>query len=293
MTPSFRWHPSFRRHSSVKARGESNAASSSSPVRTGTPSPGRFWSLRRAHSEHASLRAVYVRALPLAALCGIDAAAGRSTGGDCCLGGTMGRHTTLGLAVLAAVLFGARVGNAVCCVCQGVAIINGCGFFDTNCDTGCATICGEFGGSVLACCPTATDCSGGVAADDACGAEDVCTQKAFGPNGFCAGTCVNGTPTPTFTPTSTPTATPTNTPVPQGGACSTSAMCSTGFCVDNVCCDTACTDPSKRCDLTNRVGTCASTTAPAPALTPWGLLGASLALAGFGALTLRRRLRSH
>ena len=28
---------------------------------------------------------------------------------------------------------------------------------------------------------------------------------------------------------------------------------------------------------------------PAPALTPWGLLGAALALAGFGALTLRRR----
>jgi hypothetical protein len=32
--------------------------------------------------------------------------------------------------------------------------------------------------------------------------------------------------------------------------------------------------------------------APAPTLTPWGLLGASLALAGFGALTLRRRMRS-
>ena len=30
---------------------------------------------------------------------------------------------------------------------------------------------------------------------------------------------------------------------------------------------------------------------PAPALTPWGLLGVSLALAGFGALTLRRRMR--
>jgi hypothetical protein len=47
-----------------------------------------------------------------------------------------------------------------------------------------------------------------------------------------------------------------------------------------------------RCNLTNRVGTCASTTAAAPAVTPWGLLGVSLALAGFGALTLRRRMRS-
>jgi hypothetical protein len=48
-----------------------------------------------------------------------------------------------------------------------------------------------------------------------------------------------------------------------------------------------------RCNLTNRVGTCASTTAAAPTLTPWGLLGAALALAGFGALTLRRRMRDH
>jgi hypothetical protein len=47
-----------------------------------------------------------------------------------------------------------------------------------------------------------------------------------------------------------------------------------------------------RCDLTNRVGICASNTAAAPALTPWGLLGAALALAGFGALTLRYRMRS-
>jgi hypothetical protein len=100
------------------------------------------------------------------------------------------------------------------------------------------------------------------------------------------------TNTPTNTPTATVTQTPTATPVPQGGACATPSQCGTRFCVDSVCCDTACTDPSMRCDLTNRVGICASTTAAAPALTPWGLLGASLALAGFGALTLQRRLRS-
>ena len=102
------------------------------------------------------------------------------------------------------------------------------------------------------------------------------------------------TNTPTATPTNTPTvtSTPTNTPVPQGGACVTPSQCGTGFCVDNVCCGSACTDPSMRCDLTNRVGICASTTAAAPALTPWGLFGAALALAGFGALTLGSRMRS-
>ncbi len=208
------------------------------------------------------------------------------------------------------VLFGVRMANAVCCVCQGVSEINGCGSFDTDCsESGCARICAGFNGSVLACCPSTTGCSGGVAADDACGSfEDVCTQKAFGPNGFCAGTCVNGTPTatatdtptftptntPTSTPTNTPTATPTNTPVPIGGACSTPAQCATpGFCVENVCCNAPCTGPLQRCNLPDELGSCVSAAAPAPTLTPWGLLILALLLAGGGAFALRYRMRGH
>src|SRR5215831_16115353 len=75
------------------------------------------------------------------------------------------------------------------------------------------------------------------------------------------------TNTPTSTATSTVTNTPTATPVPQGGACATPSQCGTGFCVNGVCCNTACTDPLMRCNLTNRVGICASTTAAAPAVT--------------------------
>ena len=87
------------------------------------------------------------------------------------------------------------------------------------------------------------------------------------------------------------TSTPTNTPVPQGGACATPAQCSTGFCVDSVCCDTACTDPLKRCNLAGQVGTCASTAAAAPTLTPWGLVAGLVLLAGTAAWAIRRRAR--
>ena len=98
--------------------------------------------------------------------------------------------------------------------------------------------------------------------------------------------------TPTHTPTNTPTATPTNTPVPIGGACSTPAQCATpGFCVDNVCCNAPCTGPLQRCNLPDELGSCVSAAAPAPALTPWGLLATALLLVSAGVFTLRRRMR--
>ena len=100
------------------------------------------------------------------------------------------------------------------------------------------------------------------------------------------------TSTATATPTSTATATPTNTPVPQGGSCATPSQCGTGFCANGVCCDTTCTGPLERCNLPGQVGTCASAAAPSPALTPWGLIAASLVLASIAGLALRRRMRS-
>ena len=83
-----------------------------------------------------------------------------------------------------------------------------------------------------------------------------------------------GTATPTNTPpaafTDTPTATPTNTPVPNGGACSSSGQCGSGLCVDAIC---------------------VVASAPAPALTPWGLMAAAVLLASVGGLALRRSMR--
>jgi hypothetical protein len=64
------------------------------------------------------------------------------------------------------------------------------------------------------------------------------------------------------------------------------------FCADDVCCDTACDQPLQQCNLPGQVGTCASDAAAAPTLTPWGLLGASLVLAGIAGLALRRRMWS-
>jgi hypothetical protein len=63
--------------------------------------------------------------------------------------------------------------------------------------------------------------------------------------------------------------------------------------VQAVCCNSACTDPLMRCNLAGQVGTCASTAASAPTLTPWGLLGASVLLAGIAGVALRRRMRVH
>ena len=102
-----------------------------------------------------------------------------------------------------------------------------------------------------------------------------------------------GTPThtPTTTPTTTPTATPTNTPIPNGGSCTNGPACASGNCADDVCCNTPCTGPLEQCNLPGQVGTCASTAAGAPAMTPWGLFAAAGMLAGIAGLTLRRQLR--
>jgi hypothetical protein len=137
------------------------------------------------------------------------------------------------------------------------------------------------------CCPTARACG-----DTCCPQGEVCSANVcvLAPTGTPTDTPTN---TPTSTPTSTPTATPTNTPVPQGGACATPAQCSTGFCVDSVCCDTACTEPLMRCNLAGQAGTCASTAAAAPTLTPWGLIVAAVMLVSVAAFALRHRIRSH
>ena len=98
------------------------------------------------------------------------------------------------------------------------------------------------------------------------------------------------TSTPTATPTNTPTATPTNTPVPIGGMCSTPAQCAApGFCVENVCCNAPCTGPLQRCNLPDELGSCVSAAAPAPALTPWGLIATALLLVSAGVWTIWRR----
>jgi hypothetical protein len=96
----------------------------------------------------------------------------------------------------------------------------------------------------------------------------------------------------TVSPTATPTATPTNTSVPQGGDCATPSQCSTGFCVDGVCCNTLCDQPGVICNQAGNRGVCSVPTAPAPALTPRGLLMALALLVGLGAFALHRSVRS-
>ena len=49
--------------------------------------------------------------------------------------------------------------------------------------------------------------------------------------------------------------------LPIGGACASSAECTTGFCVDGVCCNAACRGACVSCVLPGSVGTCS----PAPA----------------------------
>ena len=199
-----------------------------------------------------------------------------------------------------------------------------------GCPDGCAQFCESEsggGGTVLGCCES-DDCGGGVAND--CAASNLCVQDGTDPTGFCAGSCfgtphtptstttATGTATSTGTVTETPTSTgtttktgtatstatatatgtvtqtgstPTNTPVPQGGACTTPSQCSPPFCVDGVCCDRACTAPLEQCNLPGQAGTCASTAAEAPALTPWALIVSLLMLGGIAGVALRRRIR--
>jgi hypothetical protein len=73
----------------------------------------------------------------------------------------------------------------------------------------------------------------------------------------------------------------------------TSPECASTFCVDGVCCDSAGAGPLQKCNLPGQAGTCASTAAPAPALTVWGLLVAAFLLASVAAFALRRRVHRH
>jgi hypothetical protein len=79
--------------------------------------------------------------------------------------------------------------------------------------------------------------------------------------------------------------------IPQGSACTASSECVTAFCVDGVCCDSACTGGLEQCDLAGSVGTCTSRVAPAPTLTPGGIVLTVSVLGGLAAFALRRRDR--
>jgi len=100
------------------------------------------------------------------------------------------------------------------------------------------------------------------------------------------------TRTPSATPSSTPpvTATPTVTPVPQGGECTDPAECAPGlFCAQGVCCNGPCDAPGEACNRPGREGEClAEVPAPAPAVSPRGLVLALGALVAIAALALAR-----
>jgi hypothetical protein len=210
----------------------------------------------------------------------------------------MARSVSISAAALALLVFVAasprRAVAACTCCCEG-SLGEDCNVTDSS---ECVRICGL---SRPAACPPSslTACCVFLGENE----QDCTTGASCPPTPTPTATptmtpSATPTSTPTATPTMTPSATPTSTPtatatpVPQGGACATPSQCGTGFCANGVCCNTACTDPLMRCNLADQVGTCASAAASAPTLTPWGLLGASIMLAGIAALTLRRRMRS-
>jgi hypothetical protein len=215
------------------------------------------------------------------------------------MGGRMVRQAVLGaIVVLMGLLLGAERAHAVCCICQATNTMPGCELVGVGSCDDCRGIC-ENTGTMLACCGTA-ESSCVFVADSCVPNEDLCVQPTSGRDGTCQGSCLGPTFTPTATPTvtetatvtATPTVTPTRTPIPNGGACTTGPPCASGFCVDLVCCDTACTGPLEQCNLPGERGTCSSTAASAPTLTPWGMLVGSLVLAGIAGMALRRRMRS-
>ena len=228
------------------------------------------------------------------------------------------REVALALAVLAMlVITVAGRAAADCCICENIAT-DGCENTQGTC-AACASRCEGLGGLMRACC-AGSDCSGGGADGCANGpfGDGICQQVATGP-GFCDGTCTDSvatqtpTDTPTFTPTQTPTITPTAsptdtptitpmstptltptvtpTPQPNGSTCTAPGQCASTFCTDGVCCDIACDQPLEQCNLAGHAGTCTSTAAAAPALTPRTLLLAVLVLGGLAAFALRRRRR--
>jgi hypothetical protein len=224
------------------------------------------------------------------------------------------RNVALALAVVATLAITGEHAHALCCICEGE--------FGPACSVGslttcseCATTCANLSipSAMRACCEGFEGCDLGVAGNCLANPSvpNICVQPETGP-GYCDGTCTDSlatatptfTPTPTATPTSTstdtptitptptPTLTPTATPTPQpnGSECTTQDQCASAFCVDGVCCDSACTDPLMQCNLPGQAGTCTSTAAEAPTLTPWGLLVAVMFLASVAAFTLRRRM---
>lgn len=100
------------------------------------------------------------------------------------------------------------------------------------------------------------------------------------------------TGTATGTPADTPTVTPTNTRVPDGGSCDDPADCISGNCVDDTCCAEASCPPGQSCDNPGNAGVCSpDPVAPAPAITPTGVLLALALLLGIGGVALVRRRR--
>lgn len=91
----------------------------------------------------------------------------------------------------------------------------------------------------------------------ACSSAGICEVPAIRdcPTGMCAGTICEGActaascPTGTFCSASTLMCEPL---IADGGACSLSATCASGFCVDNVCCMEACDGLCSRCGSTGR-----------------------------------------
>ncbi len=100
------------------------------------------------------------------------------------------------------------------------------------------------------------------------------------------------TSTDTPTPTASSTATSTPTPyLPDGVVCVDDSQCTSSFCRDGVCCATACDGVTEVCNLSDQLGICVEVAAPAPAVSPRGMLVAValLAMIAFvGLLRLRR-----
>jgi hypothetical protein len=67
------------------------------------------------------------------------------------------------------------------------------------------------------------------------------------------------------------------------------SQCVTGlFCANAVCCTSLCDQPLMRCDVPPNIGTCSSIAAPAPTLSPPGLLVALVLLLAVAGLALWR-----
>jgi hypothetical protein len=80
-------------------------------------------------------------------------------------------------------------------------------------------------------------------------------------------------------------------PYGDGLTCGSPNDCLSRFCVNNTCCNQACNLAYQFCNVAGQEGTCV-TRQPAPALSPWGQMLASAALALAGAYLLTRGVRN-